>query len=321
MLLATPAVLKTIAHVQLKGCNHYSLLKCFAVLPGGFAVVFEESPSNRRPALVKVSWQGNFIREYTKRGQGPGELSEIGGIVASDDAIFVSEFFLPMVHVFSHDVQFINDFRVKSGGKIVFADDKYIAIWNQHFENDVVYMLTLYDSVRFDFFKYAFPVPLKEVPQLAQYYGGIAKINGLGFAGVYSSDYRIKLFDHSFSQGKKLITRYPGHIKKYHPWRGNTTQIDMNQAQEWMNSWAIIHSVFFVDNHYIIEYSYDGKKYFDVLSRDGDMVYCLQELKNFHSVSQGNHLFTIEVHENNDFEKSYSILKQELVKKEAHGKK
>lgn len=65
-----------------------------------------------REQLLHFDSEGNFIRNYYKKGQGPGEMQDIGGYFFEDDLLVVQDRRLQKILRFEFDGKFIREFRI-----------------------------------------------------------------------------------------------------------------------------------------------------------------------------------------------------------------
>ena len=196
----------------------FALITDIVPLPDGFVLIIKESRFGNTYSLLKLSKKGDFICKFDRRGNGPGEIKNIENIVAAKTSIFVAESFAPYVHEYSHNLQFIRDYRIKQGGKIFLFED-YIGIWSLNFRKinnkDKIYILALYDRNTFQFKGVTFEIP--ELPPYVHRMGGMCRVDNTTYAGVYSTRYQIYLFDERLQYKESLIKKVPEHIKKYYP--------------------------------------------------------------------------------------------------------
>lgn len=241
-------------------------------VPGGFILLISRTPHKPGDLILKVDSKGKLLKQYEKRGYGPGEIKAIRNIVVTEDSIYAIESTTPFVHEYSHDLVFKKDYRVKRGGKL-FDAGKYMGIWNAVAATEKgqskKYALSLYNKEKFSFVRYAFPI--KKEPFLVQGWGGICKANGDSFAGVYVNEYYIRQYDPEFLKYSTVNQTIPGHIKKYVKWTGEPNSIN-NKALSWMESWTKMHSIFWFKNYCILRYLHDGKNFIDVYTSDGVLI-------------------------------------------------
>lgn len=302
---------KTIERFKVEVDQPFSSFTSFRNVSDGFVLYLQESrTSQNKGFLVKVDKGGRFLTKYKDWGNGPGQLREIDNIHIIEDHVFACESVSPWIHTFDRNLKFLNDIKIKKGGKIVVHNDKYIGIWSLNIkgENDA-YKLAIYDRKNFKFNRYAYPV--KEIPLLVQHWGGICKVNENTYAGVYPPDFQIKLFDGEFNFVKDLLTKTPAHIVRHTKWKKDPNTLN-NEMLEWYYGWSKIHSVFFSKNHYIVKYQYKKKGYIDVFDSEGKLKFKqIQYPEKTISFVDGDDIWFIEWVETED-DRDYYLVKTEL---------
>jgi hypothetical protein len=306
-------IFKEVKRIKIETDNIYPIVTSMNILKNGFVILFKATSSGNKPLLVTIDKKGTFLSKYDARGYGPGELMEPNNIFISDEEILVSESFNPVIHAYSNKLIFIRDYRIKKGGKILFADKKRLGIWSMFPEKDLVYLITIYNKENLNHIKYAYSIKKDKVPAFVQYYGNLCRIDKENFAGIYASDFQVNIFDSQIKLKRKLFTGKPAHVKKYHPWKGNRSIVNGNRAEEWINSWTVAYSVLFVDDHFLIYYREKNKFYLDVVDIKGTHIYTKQEMPWVHSLSDGKHLWRVEKKESTTDELNYYIIQEKLI--------
>jgi hypothetical protein len=259
-------------------------------IPGGFIMGINESAFGRSYAILKFSREGKIIKRYDKRGNGPGELRAFLNIIADGDSIFIAERAAPFVHEFNHNLDFIKDYRVKKGGRI-HRIGQYIGIWYEHVTGDSeipkIYMLGLYDRKTFQFKKYGFEV--EKVPFGVGLYGNVTQIDNNRYAGVYSNLYQLNFFDGDFNFVKSRKLDFSG-FKSYYPYDNNRQQVPHDIYKKWRDSWLRLNNIFFLENKLLISYFYQGKYFYSVFTKSGELL--AKDLK----FENGRIIFTEGIH-------------------------
>jgi hypothetical protein len=280
-------------------------------IPDGFILLVKQSSFGDKYALIKVSHKGEIVSIFEKRGNGPGELRSIENIAVAENSIFVSERSAPFVHEYSFDLKLIKDHRIKKGGKL-FLLGKYVGIWSLNFnninDNNKTFILALYDRKTFAFIKVAFEI--SGVPAFVQRWGGICAIDENQFAGAYTIDYQINVFDSDMNLKKKLISKAPQYIKPYIPWKKSPYNLDKTGI-DWMHSWSKIHSIFYVDNKYVLKYLLQKKQYTDIIDKNGKILASELEPKKNRSLIFSQNQFIWQLEWNEDSTK-YALIKLKL---------
>lgn len=253
-------------------------------LPDGFVILLSRYGNSNM--IVKLGKNGDVVSIYDKAGNGPGELRNIYNIAVNENSIYACEQSSPYVHEFTHNLKFKKDYRVKKGGKLFILGDKYAGIWGPNYigekKVESIKTLSLYSLRDFSHIKFAFPVA--EVPALYHYWGDICRINKTTFAGIYPTEYQIKIFDENMELRKQLIKNVPKHIKKYHPYKGNSRLVDQNIA-DWGSSWSVLKDIFYSEDRFIIKYLYKKNNFFDIIDRSGKIIYSgYKEDKDLHLI-------------------------------------
>lgn len=289
-----------------------------AAAPDGFLIIASESAHTDKHTLLKFGMDGMLIAKYNRRGNGPGELRYVRGIVAIKDKIFASESAAPFVHEFSQNLKFTKDHRIKNGGKILLLG-KYFGIWRPVYENESekkrASMISLYDRKTFKFKRNVFKV--EEIPNFVYDWGGICKLDENTYAGIYVIPYQISLFDAEFQLKKKLLGKVPQYMKKYRPWKQNPQRID-NAAREWVHSWSKITQIYCSDGIFIIQYTHDKKDYLDFVSPEGNVLFENYEEKKNRRVTLTTKN-AVWLYEWNDDRTRHTLIKGKLnIKKRKH---
>lgn len=321
-LVLADTIIKEIERIKLQTGEFYPSVGDGALLPDGFVFVFQESVFGQNPLLIKFNKKGEFVSKYTARGNGPGELNKPEGVYTFGNEIFVSEFYHPVVHVYTNSLKFKRDFRINSSGKILFINDRYVGIWSMHYQDDKVYLLTIYNRDTFSLYKYAYPIQKDKIPAFVQYYGNVTPISGSRYAGIYATDFQVNIFNRNFEPSRRLLKRKPGHVKKHNKWKGSRSVISTDKITEWMRTWTIPHSVFYVNNHYIISYHNGDDSFQDVIDENGDIIQSERKINWFPRFSDENFLYRIDKKENEDNIDEFFIIKEKLIngKPPAHAK-
>jgi hypothetical protein len=272
LLCASDDVFKTLERIRVEVDQPFSSFTTFKPLPDGFILLVTESRTNQNTGfLVKIDKNGLFQKKYKNWGNGPGQLRNIDGIYVLDESILACENSSPWLHQFDLNLNFVKDIKIEKGGKVVVHNDKYIGIWSLNIKGDQeIYKLALYNRSNFKFNRLAYHV--KEIPLLVQHWGGICEIDKNTFAGVYPPEFQIKIFDNEFNFKRDIIKNHPGHIAKYSKWKKDPQTLD-NEMLDWYYSWAKIHSIFYVKNHFIVKYFYKKKPYLDIIDKEGNFKY------------------------------------------------
>lgn len=284
-------------------------------LPDGFVITLDRGQQS--DLIVKVDMKGNITTVYDKPGNGPGEIRDLHNIGVTATAILASEKQSPFIHEFTHDLKFKNDYRIKGAGRIHILGTKYFGIWRpSNFDEKAENLdtLALYDQKDFKFLRYVFHI--KEVPAFFSYWGTICKIDDDTFAGVYPSEYQIRIFDNNMQFKKNLIKETPHYIKKYFPYNRNLNTVDKN-TQSWVNSWSIITDVYYVEGKFILLYMFNGENFIDILDSNGNNLYSqYKEKKRFHLIftEDQKYIWRLKVEEGDETDK-YTLVKQKLVLK------
>lgn len=288
-----------------------------APLENGFVLLTNESVYGDKYSLLKLSERGEFIKQYNKRGNGPGEFSRVGSLVVLEKSILVFERSTPFIHEFTFDLEFVRDHRVKQGGK-GFLLGNFVAVQGLYFtggnKDKKNYVLALYDRETFEFKKYA--VEVNEVPAFVFTWGGFCEVDNKTIAGVYSNIYEVQLFDRYMNKSGALEKKISGHFEKYYPWKKNPNTL-RNDGVKWMHSWAKMHSIFFLEDKFIITYLQNKKYYWDVISMDGKPVAFGLENKADQPFlfTTNSHIWRLETTEVED-EKEYAIIQMRFKKSE-----
>jgi len=284
------------------------------VLPdGGFLVTIRESLYSDLFSLIKLSKNGDVLKIYDKHGNGPGYLQRVSNCLVKENSILVGEFNAPYIHEFSHNLDFIADHRIKKGGKIYLAG-KYIGVWHDHITGDIkhtqYYMLALYDSTSYNFKKYAYEV--NDNPAYVYSWGNIVKVDEKTFAGVYATEYQIRILDSEFNLQKKLIKDVPDYIVKYTPWKENPHNLD-DSGIKWMESWSKIESVYFYEGKFLLKHMIGKTMFIDVIDQNGKtLVNRFKEDKNKNLIlADGKYLWLLETDKDSD-EPKYVMIKATL---------
>lgn len=292
----------------------YSGITDIEQIPDGFVLLLARSRKSN--LIVKIDRKGNLVSMHDKVGNGPGELRNVYNIAITDSAVYAIELQSPFIHEFSHDLQFRDDYRIKRGGQLIILGNMFAGVWAPYYSGDknmeLVETLALYDLKSFKFIRTAFSV--KEVPALFHLLGGICRIDNDSFAGVYPSEYQVKIFDRNIQFKKNLIETVPGHIKKYHPYKKSPHVVDQDII-DWANSWAVIQTLFYIDGKFIIKYLYNRDSFLDIIDGKGKILYAgYKEKKKFHIVfvEDQKYVWRLKVEEFENIDR-YTLVKQKLV--------
>ncbi len=294
---------------------YFAVLGQVRPLPDGFIALCNESRTSGRHKIIKFDKQGNVLSIFQERGNGPGELRSVANILVTNDSILVAESTAPYVHKFSHKLEFIEDFRIKKGGKIFNLGSRYFGIWGPKYKNvngkDKIFMLALYEKDSFTFKRDAFDI--KEEPALTFNWGGICKIDKNRFAGIYANEYKIRILDEDGNQVNSLIKEVPGHFKKYYKWNKDPNNID-SRAMKWMHSWSKMHAVFFLNEIIIIRHNLNRRNYLDFYSRDGALIKgnWLQPKSNGHVFTTDGFIWKLQKVNEDDDDTRYFLVKEKL---------
>jgi hypothetical protein len=286
----------------------------YVVVPDGFIILIQETARGEYFSLVKLSKKGDVLRVYEKRGNGPGELRYIENLEAFGKSIFVGEMTAPYFHEFNHNLDFIADHRAKRGGKVMHVGN-YIGIWADYIPRvnnvDKFYMLGLYDNKTYEFKKYAFEIP--EIPALVQSWGGVRKIDENTYAGIYPTQYQIRLYDKELNFKKNLLKDVPGYIVKYSPWKQNPNDVTLDM-QKWFKSWSKIESLFYADGKFLLRYMIGEEFFIDIFDKDGKkLVSQYKEPKNKHvNFAEGGFLWLLESYDEDEDSPKNTLIKAKL---------
>lgn len=312
-LVLADGIIKETQRIKLQCGGFYSSIGDGALLPDGFVFVFKESAFGQNPLIIKFNKKGEPVSEYHERGNGPGELNEPDGVYAFGNQIFAGEFYNPVVHVFSNNLKFKRDFRIKSSGKILFVNDMYVGIWSRYYHDNKVYLMTIYNKDTFSLYKYAYPIHKDKIPAFVQYYGNVTPISENRYAGIYASDFQVTIFDHKFERSQPLFKKTPEHVKAHIKWKGSRSVIDTGKIKKWMSTWTIPQSVYYVNSHYIITYQHKGATFQDVIDEKGNIILRERKITWFPRFSDGNYLYRIDVIENENEKDEFFIIKETFV--------
>lgn len=279
----------------------------------GFVLLVNESAYGDEYTMIKLSKRGKLLNLYNKRGNGPGEFSRASGVAVLEKSILVFERVAPYIHEFSFDLDFVRDHRIKQGG-IGFLLGRYIALQGLYFSKEgkkqIANILALYDRETLEFKKHA--VEIGEIPAFVYAWGGFCEVDDNIIAGVYSNIYEIQLFDREMNKTGALEKEISGNFKRFYPWKKNPNKL-RESGVKWMHSWTKMHSVFYLDEKYIVTYLQNKKYYYDVISKDGKTLAMGIEGKQ-----NGKYLFTSAAHiwrldttEVED-EKEYALIKMKF---------
>ena len=281
-------------------------------LPDGFLFSLKRGRNNN--LLVKVDKNGNVTKIYDKPGNGPGELRHIFNIVAYRNSIYAIEGKSPFIHEYTNDLKFKKDYRINAWGRLYMLG-KYAGIWRPSTYDDKseeIYTLALHDPKDFTFKRNVFRV--KEVPAFFTYWGDVCVIDENTIAGVYSTEYQIRIFDGDLKFQKNLIEKTPDHIKKYVPYKGNIHVVG-KEAQEWTLTWSVMSRLHYVDKMFILFYKMNTDFFLDIIDKNGKILYTqYKEKKGFHIVfsEDQKYIWRLKVEEGDESNK-YTLVKQKLV--------
>lgn len=305
-------IFHTIERIRIATDDYYPYINDLTTVPDGYVLLCEQSAATSKPILVKLNLKGISIATYGSHGYGPGELTKVNSLCFSEGEILATEFFTPVIHVFSTSLEFKKDIRIKKGGNILFADKRFIAVWSMHYEKEFAYMVTLYDRNDYSFKRYAFPISRESIPAFVHFYGSFIPIDGNRYAGIYSNSYKIKIFSDDFNFETGLLKNAPAHVKKYRPWKRNRSIVDTMSANDWIASWTVLHSLFYVDGVFLINYREGGNFYIDFASRKGKIIHTGQKVRWYHLYSDGKFLWRIERENEDEEEPDLFLVKEKL---------
>lgn len=280
----------------------------------GFVSILTESEKGGRYFLVKFSNEGKILAVYKQYGSGPGDISRINSIADTGNTILIPERTLSYVHEFSYDLKFIRDYRIKKGGNIILIGD-YVAIWSVNTpgqkDTDKKYMSALYDLKNFNFKKYAFEIT--EIPALVQDWGNICKLDHNSYAGIYSTEYQIRIYDRELNFKKNLLNNTPNYISKYSPFNGNPRNVN-NEIVKWMESWSRMHELFYADGKLILRYATGKDMFIDIFDKNGKPLAqnIKQNKENYLAFTDGNYFWKYEIKIEGEVEK-YWLVKTKLI--------
>jgi len=308
-LSAENNIFTEVNRIELKLDQPYYRMADLKVLEDGFVLILDEAARSFRsyPTIIKTDKDGNIVKKYNKRGYGPGELRRTGKIAADENSIWVSEQNEPWIHEFTHSLEFKKDYKIKNRGNIVINNSKFIGIWSTAYRKDGVYMIQLYDKKNLEFKKLAFKIEEKNIPHFVSTWGGICEVDTNTYAGIYCTEFQIRIFDGDFELKNILLKKTPKYVKKYFPWKKG--EIFNTESREWMKNWTKMHSIFFIDNHFIVVYMYKEQLYLDVIDKYGNVKYSNYKMpENFgYYTSEGNYLWKAKRVEYQDKIKYYLI--------------
>ena len=104
-----------------------------------------------------------------------------------------------------------------------------------------------------------------------QRWGGICKIDSATYAGIYPTQYQIRLLDQRLKFKKNLLNKVPEHIKTYHPWKKSPNHLQ-DDGLKWMHSWSKMQSLFFVQGVFVLKYLYQNDRYLDIIDMNGNIL-------------------------------------------------
>ncbi len=281
-------------------------------LPDGFLFLLYRGRKNN--LLVKVDKKGNVVKVYDKPGNGPGELRHIFNIVVYRNSIYAIEGESPYMHEYTHDLKFKKDYRINAWGRLYILG-KYAGIWRPNTfdeKSEEIYTLALHDPNDFTFKRHVFRV--KEVPAFFTFWGDVCMIDENNIAGVYSTEYQIRIFDGDMNFKKNLLEDTPNHIKKYSPYKGSKNVVGQN-AYEWTKTWSVISKLYYVDKMFLLSYTLNKEFFLDIIDMNGKILYPnYKEKKKFGIVfiEDQKYVWRLKVEEGDESDK-YSLVKQKLV--------
>jgi hypothetical protein len=279
-------------------------------LPDGYVLILDQSQSNIQRLLVKIDKKGNYVCKFDKRGNGPGEIREIESMFVTEDSILVSEMTSPFIHKYSHNLEFLKDYRIKRWG-IIYDIGKYVGIWAPYYKDNKTYTLALYDKDTLEFKRHVFEID--EVPMLTHYWGDICKTGGQSFAAIYPKDYQISQYDHEFNRKGIIIDKIPAHIRKYTSPKMDPQKVDHNTIK-WFKSWTKMRALYFVDGKYILQYLDKDQMYLDIISVQGELIraqYKMPERSDY-SFSNGKFIWRLLLENEDEEETKYTLIKEKL---------
>jgi hypothetical protein len=306
-------IFKNLEKIELKfGELVFANIGTLFPLKNGFVSYYNESAYGSLYGLVLFSNDGNVIKKYDRRGNGPGEINRISNITVTGNSILVAEFGKPVIHVFDQQLNFVKDYRIKYAGKI-YNLGKYVGIWTYNYTNknneDKIYVLSLYDSSTFEFQKYAGDV--NEVPDFVQYWGGIWQSQKNTFALIFPHHYQVFLYDQHLKLKRKLIKRPPPHIKPFTPWKKNKKHLN-NDGMKWIRSWTKPYSLFYYKGKYLLISIYQGDQFLDVIDESGKFLLSGYKLKDYSSINFIKDNF-IWIKKTDKEQSKYTLVKTTLV--------
>lgn len=282
----------------------------------GYILVLRRSAWGKADLIVKVNLRGELLSQYTKRGYGPGEIGNIGNVIVHDNRVYAIELTSPSIHCFDQHLKFVEDFRVKTGGKLIQLQED-IGVWqlatkNENDENKH-YLVALYDSKTVDFKRYAFSV--KEPPSYVHTWGGICRIDKDTYAGIYSNEYVIRVLNAQLER-TKTIANVPANIKKrYYP-VSNDPHTLTNTGVKWLKSWTKMKSIFYLNGMLVLTTSTGNDSEIDICTVGGNIIRsgCKMPKETILVESDGEYLLGLKWREpdNPDANTSYTILKLQL---------
>lgn len=238
-------------------------------LPDGYVLLLTRSAKGDNDLIVKVDTNGHIRKIYDHRGYGPGEIRGVTNIIVTAKHILAIESQTPFIHQFDHDLNFVNDHRLKTGGKL-FELGKYIGVWALKVKTTgkkvSKHLIALYATETFQFVKYAFKID--EEPAFVHTWGGLSRSGNNTYTGIYSNEYSLRFFNSELEQIKR-VDNVPAEVKKRYQAYKDSPFVGSNKALEWVKSWSKMHSVYSLGKCHIIRNMHGDELWVDFYSETG----------------------------------------------------
>jgi len=242
---------------------------------GGYYLVTDSGGSfSFDNSIFKVSKEGKTIVKFNKKGQGPGEIRNLAGIIQYKGKVFVGERTAPLVHVYDSELNYETDIRTNLGGKLYFVNDNYVGIWNTFFKSENrTFMLALFSRQEVINSKFYVELKTDEVPFLVQAMGGVCSIGDSKYAAITTKRYQVFLFDTGKGGVQNLFKTEPSHILPYTNYEGDPKRLG-KKATDWVFSFTKFAAIFHSNGRLYIYYI-NGKEesYIDVVTLAGKFLH------------------------------------------------
>ncbi len=236
-----------------------------------YAVMDAGSITVKRQSILVFNESGELIKEFDKRGYGPGEIRRVSSISVLDDRLYLMEAFSGLIHVKDLSLSHIEDLRIEIGGFLAINTKDDLGVWRPRVGNTTTHMLTLYDRHTRKARLKAMAMKSADVPPFVSHYGGIASM-GDGYIGVFANDYRPVVLDHEFRFKKRLFNLVPAHVVSYYPWKKDRQKVKYHEMKAWIESWFLMENIFVHDDMILICYSYSGEHYMDIYDKNANLL-------------------------------------------------